>query len=496
METSRVGPFVIEESLRPDRQGSVYRAFHVDQRRAAAIKLINAALVVGNVQNREEFNEEMELLKSISHPNLPRFFGGSFVNMQGYLVWELIDGESLSEVLLRRERLSWDRSLEIARQICEALEVCHEAKIWHFDVCPDKIMIAEPLGDARLTDLRVNRWHNAFYEGSLHSGGGLLYRAPEIFDRSKAPDHKADLYSLGCVLFQMLTGQPPHQCDSVEGLIELKQTVTPPRVSSVALDSPVWIDVIVEQLLQVDPAKRPFGAGAVRLAFEEAIRKITAGTGVAEHSLGGFSALAKPGDVEEAKDLLSEKPAKEPRQQIILPEWVGMLWMAIPALVALVVFSVWMFWPLSEEQLYAKGSKLMDSKNPMSWSQAKHEYFLPLLRKHPDGEYAEDVRDHIDEIDMRIAETKMKRNQNFAREPDTEGESLYRDGWNAQARGDDLQAALAFRKIVEEIDIEGEDRPFVLLAKERLEEISNSNSEPSPTTDETDEEGKDEATTP
>src|SRR5207302_1699195 len=147
------------------------------------------------------------------------------------------------------------------------------------------------------------------------------YQAPEQIRGETQISPKADLYSLGCLLFQMITGQPPFVADGLDELVEQQLNAPPPRVTTLALDCPIWLDAIVAQLLEKEPSRRPHSAEAVGLALAEAKKKAASGTSVAQHALGGFSALQLPVDKQEARKLFGSKQARREAREDATPIW-------------------------------------------------------------------------------------------------------------------------------------------------------------------------------
>ncbi|QDU92985.1 serine/threonine-protein kinase [Lignipirellula cremea] len=476
MNPTRIGPFVLEDNLRPDGKGSVFRGFHTKQRRNAAVKVLSAPLAAASVSACQEFSQEGKTLVELRHPHIARCYGGALDQMQGYLVHELIEGESLAALLARRERLTWDSALEITSQVCAALEHAHSAGFVHGLLSPEKILITEPLGEVKVLDFRVDRHSNPFTSTAAPSDNPFAYLAPEQLGSQPTTTVKIDLFSLGAILFHAISGQLPHQASTREEMLELRRTLRPPRLSSLALDCPVWLDDIVAQLLEPEPTDRPYGAGAVSLAFREASKKVTQRTGAVEHAAGGFSPLRRSLDNEEAKRLLGvnevePKPERRPFR-IAIPGLLENTLFLVGALVIILGLTVWGFWPLSEQQLFDRGQALMATEDISDWNRARSSYFEPLLARFPDTAHAEEVRRQVDRISMRQAFNRMKLNYRLTRDPRSEGEAFYRKGWLAEEQGEETEALLVFRQMLREIEETEDNRPFLLLAQDRIDELS------------------------
>src|SRR5262245_9401934 len=141
MDKSRFGPFALEERLGESRTGTVFRALHLQQKRPVALKVFPAPLVASSPAAKAALLRELDTLKTQQHPNLARCYGGLLEHSQGCIACELVEGESLAAVLLRRGRFSWETVDEYAMQISSALEHAHAAGVVHQDLTPDKILL-------------------------------------------------------------------------------------------------------------------------------------------------------------------------------------------------------------------------------------------------------------------------------------------------------------------------------------------------------------------
>lgn len=464
MSASSVGPFALEERLDPAGKGNVFRAVHLKQRRQVALKLFTAPLATDRAV-RDAFTEEMELLKSLKHPNIVRCYGGGIVETQGYLAMEIVPGEPLSAVMQRRGRMSWDEVVEVALQISSALQFAHERDLTHQDLTPDKLLLTRD-GQVKVVDFRHDRRHNRFCVSSNErSLPRVAYLSPEQL--SDAPvTHKSDLYSLGCVLFEMLTGRTPFEAATAEEMADQHRHEPPPRVASIALDCPIWLDVVVSQLLEKDPIRRTHGAAALSLALNEAKKKLAAGTGVAEHAAGGISALRMPVAKAEARKLLGRREPKKDRPAG--PPIYERVWFLAGLLVLIAVVVTWFAWPASEKKLFTKAEALMATDDPVQWSRARRSYLEPLQKRFPDGQYADQVQEYLDQIDAHYAMERVKKFLLIGREPTCEGERLVAEAWRYETFGDRVAALEKYQSIVDLGLAEESDRKFVLLAKRQI----------------------------
>ncbi len=304
MPRSRLGPLAIESKLGDHpSQSSVWCAVHVQLQRSIAVKVFSSPFG-GTPEARADFASEWETLKKIEHPAIVRCYGGGFEEADAYLAHELIEGETLALQIERRSRLPWDTVLDFAEPITDALVHLHKRDIVHGAIQPDKILFAgfSPI----LIDVRVNRFKTPYATNRPPTTEEVALRAPELARDPNKLTPQSDLYSLGATLYLALTGRPPIEGDTVEAATANAETVTPESPASTVMDCPVWLDKLVMQLLEKEPAKRPHSAEAVKLALGEVRKRSMSRAGVAEHTSAGFSPLniTDQKDRDEARILL------------------------------------------------------------------------------------------------------------------------------------------------------------------------------------------------
>ncbi len=467
--TSRIGPFALEELL--PSASCTYRAMHVDQRRAVALKVFTAPFGA-NQDARQAFAAEWERLKRLKHPHIVRCFGGGLHEAQGYLAYEwLPQTESLREVLARRDRLPADQVVEYAKQIVAALEFAHEEDVPHLALMPEKVLVTAD-ETLKLADFRVERETQAAFRSTA---GVTLerarYLAPEQFRSDVPTGPKADMYALGCVLYELLTGTTPFVGTSVEFLERAHQEDTPERVTRIVLDCPIWLDALVHQLLEKDPLKRPHSMAAVRLALDEAERKMAQRVSVAEHVTGGISALKTDASRKEAEQLLGHKRKRKRQAAVDAPPFYERAWFLVLCLVLLAAVGVWAMWPPDEETLFRKAEALIATGADGADRRARDDYLLPLLRRFPDGKYAAEAQAHIDRMDMELAETRLRVKLKLGRELNSEGERLLAEAWQFQQFGDTSTALEKFKSMRDLLPDDEDNRSYRNLAQREIEKL-------------------------
>jgi serine/threonine-protein kinase len=260
------GRYEVEEQIGEGGMGEIYRARDiVKDRQHVAIKVVHHDL-----SNDEEiamrFHREMEATSKVRHRNAVRMLAyGSTMHGLAYLVLEYIEGELLSDVLAEEGRLPPRRAVYIARQIVSALKKAHAAGVIHRDLKPENIMICA--NDAvKIMDFGLARFAEGVRAANITDHGQRIgtpeYMAPEYVALLQPPDHRADLYGLGILLFEMLTGDPPFM-GTPRVVFEQHVKTVPPRPSSEEPTVPEWLDHVVSKLLEKKPDERIQSAAEV-----------------------------------------------------------------------------------------------------------------------------------------------------------------------------------------------------------------------------------------
>jgi eukaryotic-like serine/threonine-protein kinase len=476
VDQRRLGPFVLEERLGEGGMGAVYRAIHVETRRPFAVKVLSPK-AAGNKRIVARFARELEILKALKHPHIVRCFGGGRQGKDVYLVMELITGGSLAALVRRRGRLPWEAVIDYGLQICDGLAYAHEWSIVHRDLTPANLLLTED-GQVKIADFGIARVQfGKRITAAKHTLGTVAYMAPEQIRGEPPVSHRTDLYTLGCVFFEMLTGKLPFDSESTAQMLFQHIEQPSPRVSSLVLDCPVWLDGLVGQLLEKDPLKRPHDAAAVSRALTEARQNAASGTGVVGQTVaGGPSQLRinqQQTEVKEVRELVGRKKKKKKKQTPIYER----VWFLVAGLLVVVGALAWALWPAGEDQLFARAEKLMQSDRQIDHTAAE-ETFRTLLEKYPHTAHAAEARDYIDQVEMGKAERRLSARARRGSPPESEGERLYADAWRFEQFGDRVTALEKYQGIIQllspedkQLDLDDKDRPFVNLARRQIKQL-------------------------
>lgn len=458
----RLGQFLLEQQLDP-WGGQVYQGIHVERRQSLAVKVL--ADSPGTDQKAlDEFARELQLLKTLEHPHVLRCFGGGVHEGRAYLALELIRGPSLRGVIKKLAPLPWQEAVGYAKQICAALEYAFSRGLIHRCLRPENVLVTQE-GVVKLAGWR--RQHSP--DGPLPDLNvqpleKLIYVAPEQIVGRPGASQKTDLYALGCIVYELLTGRPPFRAEQPRELAQQHLTEQPPRVSLAAHDCPIWLDALVAQLLEKQPDKRPHSAGAVAVALEETRQAVREGAGAAGVLLSRRpTALHVPElDPEAKKKLL---PAR--KKPVVQKPFYERVWFLSLCLAGVIAICVWGFWPPSEEKLFARAKEKLQSDDPNDKLRARDD-FLSLLERFPDGEYADEAQAYLDEFEVEKAQERLDRQTSRGKQPDSAAARTYLKALRYEDFGDRATSIERLQVVLERYDRGGEERPYVLMAEREL----------------------------
>ncbi|MEZ5941676.1 MAG: protein kinase [Planctomycetaceae bacterium] len=246
-------PFEVIDQIGEGGMGVVYRARYVINGRIVALKMLPSDVSDETVLAR--FEREVEVLKNLKHPNIVRCFGGACENERRFYAMELVEGGTLEERLEKRGRLPWEQVVYYAIQMCAALECSHKQGVVHRDIKPSNFLVSKAgvikLSDFGLASVEAARKITA----AGKTAGTFQYMAPEQI-RGQDVVPQTDLYALGCVLYELLTGQPTFVSDTPAGTLHQHCNEVAPRVCDKLPDCPIELDRIVAKLLRKEIARR------------------------------------------------------------------------------------------------------------------------------------------------------------------------------------------------------------------------------------------------
>lgn len=248
--------------------GALYRGRHLSLDRPVAIKVLHADLAADDI-NMERFAREARIAASLQHPHVVHVYDvGNAPDGSPYLVMDFLDGKSLDEIVRDLGPMPLRRALPLISQIAQGLEYAHSKGLLHRDIKLSNIMVVSENGheSAKIIDFGIAKLLTESQAQSLtatgESFGSPLYMSPEQCKGQKL-DHRSDVYSLGCVMYEMLTGVPPLKGDSVVSTIYKHLNEVPRAFAEVAPGAkfPGGIEAAVFKALQKNPEARFQTAG-------------------------------------------------------------------------------------------------------------------------------------------------------------------------------------------------------------------------------------------
>lgn len=254
-----LGDYVILNRIGTGGMGQVFRAQHRHLKRVAAVKLLPPELTQ-NAAAVQRFQREAEAAARLSHPNVVQTYDAGVQRGVWYLAMEFVDGSDLERVLAAEGALSVGRAIDIVRQAAVGLAFAHDNGVIHRDVKPANLLI-NGRGVVKILDLGIARFADATAVGALTAPdlvmGTIDYLAPEQARDTRSADARADVYSLGCTLFRLLTNRPVYEGQSVAARLLAHQQQPIPSLSELRPDVPQPLAELFARMVAKDYNDRP-----------------------------------------------------------------------------------------------------------------------------------------------------------------------------------------------------------------------------------------------
>lgn len=272
------GKYLIEEPIGKGGMGLVYRARHVNFNRLFAIKILKNELV-SDPQAIKRFRNEANAAGMIRHPNAITITDFNITNDgAAYLVMDYVEGRSLRDILKKEGRQSYQRTVFLLSQVCDAAAAAHRKGIIHRDLKPDNIMVEHQEDQSemvRVLDFGIAKLsQNPAYSENITVGGAILgspyYMSPEQCD-GRHLDHRSDIYSLGIILYELLVGKVPFRAQTPWGLVKMHCSAPPPLIRNYRQDIPPALENAVLKALAKDPKDRQQSAIDLKRELEASL---------------------------------------------------------------------------------------------------------------------------------------------------------------------------------------------------------------------------------
>ncbi|MGH9391784.1 MAG: serine/threonine-protein kinase, partial [Vicinamibacteria bacterium] len=253
---SRIGKYEILAELGRGAMGTVYKARDPRLDRLVAVKMMSDELLIEE-EMRGRFQREAKSAANLQHPNIVTIFDFGELEGEGspYIVMELLEGTSLAQLMEEKKPERLEDRVSVITQICRGLDYAHKRGVIHRDVKPGNIQVL-PSGTAKVLDFGI-----ALGEGStIKTKTGLVmgtpnYMAPEQIS-SEVVDHRADMWAVGVILYELLSGERPFTASTIPGLVYQIVHSPPPPLDDRKLGLPPKLVQVVERVLQKNPDQR------------------------------------------------------------------------------------------------------------------------------------------------------------------------------------------------------------------------------------------------
>lgn len=448
---------MIAQRLGNNRRQRVFRATQTEQEREVALKFIGIPNNADRNKAIEKIQIEVDILRQLQHPNLVPILGAGIEGDDVFFAMELIDGESLTAILSRRGKFAEDQVVEVGRQVARLLNYLHKQDIIHSKLTPDKILIMKD-GTAKVSDLRLNRSRKKRWDSPRKRELDIAaYMAPEQF--TEGATAKSDIYSLGVILYEMLTGKLPYEPDTLGRMARRKMEKTAPPVSSFLMNCPTWLDNTVCQMISPDPKARPHTAKAVILSMNALTEIDRNKTAAIAKVRGGFNPLTAGADRTEADRILGSE-----RKWSFDPAVFQSAGAMVLALMLVIGFLTFALWPESHKQKFERAEQLMFSDQPADWREARS-----LLKPVMEGgtkALIEPARELYFESKRRTLISQAERGRIMGlQSPHTQA---FIKAFQLKSDLEFADAATAFQTLVDTVDPIGEERFIFLESKSQL----------------------------
>ena len=385
-----VGPYFIEKKLGSGGMGTVYLGRHKETDQFVAVKVLPASMAreAGFVAR---FDREIEAMRQLKNAHIVELYESGEDDGSYYYSMEYVEGETLADRLVREKKVPWQETIKIAVEICTALKSAHNAGIIHRDLKPSNLLI-DKNGVVKLADFGVAQ---VFATGKLTATGGILgtaeYMSPEQAQGRRATKH-SDIYSLGAVMYVMLTGRPPFTGKTPLDIIQKHRFAQFDSVKRLNPEVPFWLDEIVCKSLSKKMEERYPDAYVLSLRLEEVLKKVELQQQkLAEQDLIGATAETLAENLTEddladevggtlVRDLFKAQLEAEQSSSKIT-KLLDNPWVLIGLLILISggAYGLSILNTPSQQAMFDRGVELMSRPPGVAWDAAKNEHFNELL---------------------------------------------------------------------------------------------------------------------
>ena len=263
------GRYEIQEIVGVGGMSVVYKAYDNVDDRVVAVKILKDELLTNDDFVRR-FKNESKAIALLSHPNIVKVYDVSFGEKLQYIVMEYVDGITLKEYIQKQGAITWNDALFFTTQILKALQHAHDKGIVHRDIKPQNIILL-PNGNIKVADFGIARFSRSETRTLTDTAiGSVHYISPEQA-KGEFTDEKADIYSVGVVLYEMLAGKVPFEAESAVSVALMQLQNNAKRLTEINPDIPLGLEQICIHAMEKDPKDRYQSATEMLLDVEEVI---------------------------------------------------------------------------------------------------------------------------------------------------------------------------------------------------------------------------------
>ncbi len=331
------GRYEIQEIIGVGGMAIVYKAYDNQENRIVAVKILKDEFV-SNQEFIRRFKNESKAIAMLSHQNIVKVYDVSFGDLIQYIVMEYIEGVTLKEVIERQGSLRWKDAVHFTIQILRGLQHAHDKGIVHRDVKPQNIMVLAD-GTIKVTDFGIARFTRSDQRTITDKAiGSVHYISPEQA-RGEKTDEKSDIYSVGVMLYEMITGQMPFQAESAVSVAIMQLQREPKSPTEINGSIPEGLEQITMHAMQKTPERR-YQSSAEMLCDLDAFRKDPAITFGYSYFVDD-SPTKFVGAFDETEDVAEEIEEEDVKEKSsIIPILTGVAVTLVVALIALAIYFV------------------------------------------------------------------------------------------------------------------------------------------------------------
>ncbi len=312
------GRYEITELIGVGGMSDVYKGIDIMENRAVAVKILKR-----EYSENEEFvrcfRNESKAIAVLSHPNIVKIFDVGYEHGLQYIVMEFIDGITLKECIEHKGLLQWRECVHYTIQILRALQLAHDRGIIHRDIKPQNVMLLSD-GTIKVMDFGIARFSRQNAASSTEKTmGSVHYVSPEQA-RGDRTDERSDIYSVGVMMYEMLTGRKPFDADTPVAVALKHMNEEPPKPSDFVSSIYVGLEEIILHAMEKDPDKRYQSASGMIVDIEAFKNDQSITFGYADEPVKRFDKTPKPLSFKKknAKDAVVSKPKRKKKEEIPL----------------------------------------------------------------------------------------------------------------------------------------------------------------------------------